>query len=177
MLKTNWISFPSRWTIIILANFILRTMDLVHCDVVVWGSPSGAMHCAFCIRQNVLVPPLSHVKRLEFVWVSRKIWLYSKLPGYITRKWLKLHGTKSKFVNPSSNSVATYCITGYAILFYFIFQIGQCVSHHISLYIITRNQGHFSKIRGRRKYTKLYIQEMQDNIPDDLGRNVCSKSE
>ena len=38
-------------------------MDLVHYDVVIRGSPSGAMHCAFCTRQNVVMPPLSHVKR------------------------------------------------------------------------------------------------------------------
>ena len=41
-------------------------MDLVHYDVIIWGSPSGAMHCAFCTRQKFVVPPLSHVKRPVF---------------------------------------------------------------------------------------------------------------
>ena len=55
------------------------SMDLVHYDVIVWGSLSGAKHCAFCSRQHFVVPPLSHVKRPELFWVSRKIWLYHKL--------------------------------------------------------------------------------------------------
>ena len=43
----------------------------MHNDVIIWGSPSGAMHCAFCTRQNVVVPPLSNVKRPEFWGVSQ----------------------------------------------------------------------------------------------------------
>ena len=41
-------------------------MDLVHYDVIIYGSPSGAMHCAFCTRQNAVVPPLSHDIRPAF---------------------------------------------------------------------------------------------------------------
>ena len=60
-------------------------MDLVHYDVIIWGSPSGAMHCAFCTRQNVVVPPLSHVKRPEFFFgVSQDLAISQT--GYITRK-------------------------------------------------------------------------------------------
>ena len=33
------------------------------------------------------------------------------------------------------------------------------------------------KFEGDVKYAKLYIPEVQDNIPDDLRRSVCSKSE
>ena len=43
--------------------------------------------------------------------------------------------------------------------------------------IITRNHGHLSKFGRDVAYAKLDIPEVQDNIPDDLRRSVCSKSE
>ena len=36
-------------------------MDLVHNDVIIWDP----MLCAFCTRQNFVVPPLSYVKYLK----------------------------------------------------------------------------------------------------------------
>ena len=55
-------------------------MDLMHYDVIIWGSPSGALHCAFCTRQKFVVPPLSHVKRPVFFGCLAR-------SGYITN-WL-----------------------------------------------------------------------------------------
>ena len=49
--------------------------------------------------------------------------------------------------------------------------------HLYILIINTRNHGHFSKFEGHVTYANLFIPELHDNIPDDLCRSVCSKSE
>ena len=48
----------------------------VQYDVIIWGSPTGSMHCAFCTRQNIVVP--------NFVGVSQE--LAVSQTGHMTRR-------------------------------------------------------------------------------------------
>ena len=60
-------------------------VNLVHYDVIIWGSPNGAMHCAFCTRQNIVVPPSNPMlKGLNCLGVSQD--LAVSQTGYITRQ-------------------------------------------------------------------------------------------
>ena len=73
------------------------------------------MPCAFFTRQNIVVQPLSHVKRPELLGISQD--LAVSQTGYITRQVSDYNfmAHNDSVRNPSSKSVAPCCITGYAI--------------------------------------------------------------
>ena len=70
----QWTSWKVCWVTsydVVINVLIIALWALVHNDVIIWESPSGAMLCAFCTRQHCLYRHYPMFKGLIFVGVSQ----------------------------------------------------------------------------------------------------------